>query len=379
MRTRWFGVVAAVCGLGAVLTVMSAQGLSANINGRTIRADRIVQPASAWRRWRWGPGNLPGPPGPGGPPQSRLAYAQACAADIGVINGGNDYNCMTGDEIPITVNGVKQSSPVPGSACDKPVKLGMTQIDGQCVPYTRLVDLSPPNNPDVTVMAICRKYHGTSASSTKFNDLAMIAHNRKTGTTCFFQSPVDQATPLEGTTLPSPMSNKPAASQYWLEPNGAPNNVTYQMPGGIGCTSCHDSDPFILSPWMQQVAKLNKWDPNGKYLVDNNGLFSPVAGRPWVTAGLSAPQPFTQFSKCVAGHRIGGSTLRVIAGGPGGLHDTTNGFPDFHGFMPPGNTDSALWWPYVYNEAVFELDNCVNPASGTPAAGCNTVRAGTIH
>lgn len=340
---------------------------------------RQISPASLWQVFDPGRvviGHRPGPPGPpGGTPQSRYAYAQACAVDIGTIPG---YNCMTqGAVIPITKNSVAQSVPVADNSCDKPVKLGMAN-EGQCVPYTRLVDLSPANNPDVTVMAICRKYHGMPANSSKFNDLAMIAHNRKTGTTCFFQSPVDEPTPLEGTTVPSPMANSAEANKYWLEPSGAPGNVSYTAPAGIYCTSCHDSDPFILSPWIQQVAKLNKWDPTGKYLVDKTGPFSPIASRPWVTAGLSAPQPFTQFSKCTACHRIGGSSMHVVAGGPGGLH-AQNGFPDFHGFMPPGNADSAMWWPYLYNEAVFELDSCVNPSNGTPAAGCNTKRAGAIN
>jgi hypothetical protein len=46
--------------------------------------------------------------------------------------------------------------------------------------------------------------------------------------------------------------------------------------------------------------------------------------------------------------------------------------------MPPGNSDSAAWWPYVYNEAVVELTSCVNPPGGVPVAGCKAVRAGTF-
>ncbi len=362
MNVKQIGLVALAAGTIAALTAANGP--------RYTLATRQLSPAADWVAHHMG-----NPQPPAGTPQSRYAYAQACAVDIGTIPDG--YDCTKGDLIPITKNGVPQSTPVADNSCDKPVKLGLSN-EGQCVPYTRLVDLSPANNKDVTIMAICRRYHGRPAANTQFDDLAIVAHNRKNGSTCFFQSPVDQPTPLEGKSVPSPMSNSAAASKYWLEPLGAPNNVSYTAPGGITCTSCHDSDPFILSPWIQQVAKLNEWDSTGKYLVDLHGTFSGVAGRPWVTKGISAPQPFTQFTKCVACHRIGGSTLHVIANGPGGLH-ASNGFPDLHGFMPPGNADSAMWWPYVYNEAVFELDNCVNPVSGTPAAGCNAVRAGTIH
>ena len=304
------------------------------------------------------------------PPQSRLAYANACKADIGTIPS---YNCMTGTEIPITKNGVKQSAPLADDSCDKPVKLGLSN-EGQCVPYTRLVDLSPANNSNVTIMAICRKYHAsTGPDDPIFNDLAMIAHNRTTGATCFFQSPVDSK--LDGTNVPSPMASTPEASTYWLEPSKVNGKVQYQSPGGISCTGCHDLDPFILSPWIQQVANLGKWDPLGKYNVDKFGAFSAVDQRPWVVADPNTS--VHQSSKCTICHRIGGSSINVIAGGAGGLH-AANGFPDFHGFMPPANADSPFWWPYIYNEAVFELTNCVNPAGNAPAAGCKAVRAGTI-
>src|SRR5262249_28261074 len=44
--------------------------------------------------------------------------------------------------IVVYKNGVKQLVPLLDNSCDKPVKLGLSIVDGQCVPYSRLVDLS---------------------------------------------------------------------------------------------------------------------------------------------------------------------------------------------------------------------------------------------
>lgn len=328
--------------------------------GRTITT-RQLPPASQWIRRDFGRIALALRP-----PQSRLQYAEACAVDIGTIP---EFHCADGIEVPITVGGVKQSTPVPNSACDRPVKLHMAQ-DGQCVPYTRLVDLSPASRPEVTVLAICRRYEGRPAASPIYDDIAMIAHNRKNGATCFFQSPVHEK-PLDGTTVPSPMASTTTASDYWLEPLKENGEVVHSAPGGIACTACHDADPFILSPFIQQVAKLQTWDPKGSYRVDQNGSFAPVAERAWVTAKIDSNLGGDAAGGCLGCHRIGGASHVVIAGGPGGLDG-----PNFHGFMPPGNGDKPAEWQASYGDAIAALESCL--AAAKPPPGCHVHRAGMI-
>ena len=361
-------IAAAGIGLGAAL-IAAGTPFQSVFNQPPVGAVRL--PPVNWQQVkRIDPGVLAGliPA-----PQSRLAYAQACAVDIGTIP---DYDCMSqGVPIPTTKNGIEYAANVGDNDCDRPTKLPMAE-QGQCIHGSRLVDLSPPSRPDVTIMAICRRYHPMAANSTLFNDLAVIAHNRKTGTTCFFQSPVDQSPgPFDGSHVPSPMSSAPLASTYWLEPAADQGTgiVHFAAPGGIACTGCHDSDPFILSPWIKQVAKLGEWDPQGKYLVDRVGPFSDPDQRPWVTAKITLSQPHDHATACFGCHRFGGSSLHRVAEGPGGLTGT-DGTPNFHGFMPLGDATAADAWLGLYGNAVAEIDACLQ--TEMPGIGCNVRRAG---
>ena len=128
--------------------------------------------------------------------QNRAQYAAQCAAEMGTIPA---FNCLDGVVLPITVNGVEQSQPV--TACDNPVQLGLGG-NGQCVPFSRLLRL-PTNNPATEAVAICRKYNASNGPGDPiFADIAVIQHNKATGRTCFFQSPIQAG--LDGRTVPSP-------------------------------------------------------------------------------------------------------------------------------------------------------------------------------
>src|SRR6266540_61055 len=117
----------------------------------------------------------------GADPLNRADYAAKCAAEMGKIPA---FNCLDGELLPITVNGVAQSSPV--LVCDQPVQLGLS-TEGQCVPFARLVRLTP-GDPDLETIAICRKYFSsTGPTDSRFDDIAMIQHKKSTGRTCFFQ------------------------------------------------------------------------------------------------------------------------------------------------------------------------------------------------
>lgn len=330
-------------------------------------------------------------------PQSRAEYAKLCAQAIAPIPA---FNCLNGVEIPIKVtktvfkevtigpNGGKVYVPQtivekptnPVDVCDKPVKL-LLGGDSQCVPFSRLIDVSPADKPHVTSLAICRKYYASSGpSDPNFDDIAMVQHNNITGATCYFQSRVIHKPELgrhDGTKVPSPMSSESDANNFWLEPEkGTDGKVVALNPktpgatGPINCVSCHDSDPFILSPWIGQVAKVGKWDPLKKFRVDLFGTFSKL--RPWV-ANAAAINP---DGGCVGCHRFGGASIYTISNGGGGLN--VDGLINLHGFMPPGDHQSAADWQKQYGAELKKILDCVDVKTpNVPAAGCKAWPAGT--
>src|SRR5512133_1400691 len=134
-------------------------------------------------------------------PPDRAAYAAQCAAEMGKIPG---FNCLNGQLLDITVNGVSQSQLVDN--CDKPVELGLGG-GSQCVPFSRLLAIDT-GKPNVTTIAICRKYFAsTGPNDSRFADIAMIQHNKASGRTCFFQSKLEAN--LDGRTVPSPSDTTP--------------------------------------------------------------------------------------------------------------------------------------------------------------------------
>src|SRR5262245_45799421 len=78
-------------------------------------------------------------------PPDRPTYAAQCAAEMGKIPA---FNCLNGQLLDITVNGVSQSQLV--ANCDKPVQLGLGG-GSQCVPFSRLLALDT-GKPNVTTI-----------------------------------------------------------------------------------------------------------------------------------------------------------------------------------------------------------------------------------
>lgn len=277
-------------------------------------------------------------------PSSRLAYAQQCAAEMGDIP---QFNCLSGQIIPITKNGVPQTQPTGGENCDNPVQLGLGGGAGQCVPFARFMTIST-GNANVTTAIVCRKYEASGpqgANDPMFRDIAVIQHNKATGNTCFFQSKLDG--PLHnGTAVPSPQSNSGAASDVWLEPESS-------GPGGIRCTRCHDADPFIWSPYIVQVADLSKWDPLGPW----NSNFLDAFG---TTVKTFKPNG----NACTACHRIGSEVCDDAGGGNVSVPEVAA-----KRWMPPGFSGTANQWNSDFGPAVSQIESCcANPNQ----AVCNT-------
>jgi hypothetical protein len=94
-----------------------------------------------------------------------------------------------------------------------------------------------------------------------FEDVAIVGHNKTTGHACFFQTLSEHfekaerfgATGIPATRVPPPSEAADVtppgalkADEFWLTP---------QATASIGCYSCHDSDPFIHTPYIDQVRK----------------------------------------------------------------------------------------------------------------------------
>ncbi len=298
---------------------------------------------------------LHGPASFAAPPPARADYADQCAEQMGVIP---PFNCLDGDLLEITVNGVSQTKPVADGKCDNPVQLGMS--GNQCVPFSRLHNLNT-GKPSVTTLAICRKYIASNGPRDPFfDDIAVIQHDRTTGRTCFFQSPLRKK--LDGQTVPSPSERSVAASTYWMENEN-------RGPGGIACTGCHSADPFIWSPYVAQKANLPTWNPLGEF--DSN--FANLFGAP---ATLIQPEK----NACVSCHRFGVSsesgwgcgplTSRYIGSTP---HVMTT--PSI--LMPPGYAGNSAGFEMLFGPSARQIQLCCSnptlpecksrPANGSTA------------
>lgn len=266
------------------------------------------------------------------PQMSRVEYAAQCQARMGRVPA---FNCTAAYARVIPITGLQNNR------CDNPNQLG----SGRCVAGSRIGQLST-GNPDVTTVFICRKY--SAVADPTFHDIAVIQHNRESGDTCWFQTPVGDD--RDGRAAPSPMENSAAANQYWLEPaDVAP----------IDCQKCHDADPFIWTPYLGQVLGQNPdgWNPWGPY--DSN-TFDIFDGRP-------QPRIFEPAgNSCVACHRIGERTVNDSNGAVDLVHRSIANPAD------PFDRDGNAWMPLsgAPNAAhIAQLERCgANPN----LAECNT-------
>ncbi|MDJ0627528.1 MAG: hypothetical protein QNJ44_04640 [Rhodobacter sp.] len=267
-------------------------------------------------------------------------YAAACRAQIGEIPA---FSCADGVTIPVTINGVEPAGYTPGMTCDRPSLLpNGPESDGQCVPGSRILDLSTE---DKQISVMCRQKHIRPADSLYFDEIDIIAHNPASGATCWFQASAVSASHIDGTTIPSPTD--PASSTFF----NAPQAVVHD-----GCGTCHDNDPFMYSPFVGQVWDHVPVNPFGLYFhVDTPGLGFDT----WPTTHI-APRDST----CTGCHRIGvhetcgqltdWATARALIPGAdprGASYPLSHSMPPFHGL-----TERA--WDTINTAAVDDIAAC---------------------
>lgn len=201
------------------------------------------------------------------------------------------FNCLDLDIVPITVNGKTPETYTSDMTCDRPALLPYPEgTDGQCTPYSRM---STHRDDDVQTLLLCRRMFIRPKEDPNFDSIEVIMHNVKSGSTCFFISKNfgGSSEGDDGSRVPPPTELEPpegevSANELWA----TPEEVV-----GHGCIYCHDSDPWMHTPWAAQTGQLpaNPW---GFHAVDVGGPFET-----W-------PKPrsiTTRGNTCTGCHRIG--------------------------------------------------------------------------
>lgn len=345
---------------------------------------------------------------------SLSAYARQCAQRLGRLK---PMSCLDGEIIPITIEGVQVATELTATqassyrfgtgqsqqSCDKPALLELGE-QGQCIPYSRVmrVDSFRPDgskHPDVDTILLCRRYNARlgrhswrgqtfeGSKSPAFEDIAIIQHNRVTGETCWFQAlpPLGESKdtrrvppPDEGSLPAGTPSYAERASTFWLSPT-----ETAQR----DCVMCHDADPWMHSPYIDQV-RLRDGSPlvfsGMKSAGGRTGRYSMVGNRhfpAWTMPTSIAAAPLANGRSCTGCHELGSreSCVRWISQSAGKSFPpnlSRRGRTDFHSshWMPPpgeAGANQAAWDQAGWGEAADRLlACCARPSS----PGCTSKR-----
>jgi hypothetical protein len=312
--------------------------------------------------------------------QTFYQYGAECAKEVTPIPA---FSCMAGEVIPITVNGQLTTSYT--ATCDKPSLLPASDLgsQGQCVPGSRALVLR--DDPVAQISAICRKYVVRDPASTWFDEINIVSHNLKSGKTCWFTAkaavPFTANAGINGRLVPSPSTMPVSAAKRGYEKihpasetllgNWRVEKTTLPNPAAVwmsptqlanlkpACVTCHDSGPFMYSPYIAQTTQL-PGNPFGKYQPRSVGQAFKV----W-------PQPFaisTRGNTCTTCHRMGNmnscglATLQATGKiTPPDTSPAGQKFPLSH-WMSPGNLHSQLQWNEAFQKSAKEIsDCCANP------------------
>ncbi len=162
--------------------------------------------------------------------RTALMYARECEKHLGPFPKFRYEDAL---EIPITQNGKRVIVTAENigknlRSGDKPAAFGAPYQLGNRVGRYQGLKANGSPNPDVVFVTFFRD-----------GGLGVIGHNMKTGATCFL-SVNDEFDLKQG--LPTP--GEPKYNEAWQPPS---------VVGQDGCVKCHMADPFLHSPWIDQV------------------------------------------------------------------------------------------------------------------------------
>ncbi|MBS2014127.1 MAG: hypothetical protein JST00_14650 [Deltaproteobacteria bacterium] len=365
-------------------------------------------------------GGAPEPPREGQPIQSMERYAELCVAELGEIpfftkradgkydtfdcrdfvGSGGPIDGVEGALIPQTVTDADGTDRTPAkcddknqrryncfSKCDEPEWLFQS-----CEPGPTVSTAKNAKGTHWTLLCRSTQHDGegeeTTASLTKtkrFNDIAMIGHDPKTGKTCYFQNKIFDGT--DGSRIPHP-ADVEKSRHVWDTPKGY-------------CMGCHSAEPFIHTPWIDKALRRDgtpivpkmgvhadfeiSWNASPYSVVNRKAQADArVGGGAWE---LPKHLVSEEADACTSCHRIGGGQgmrrFPMWAVGEEGLDTTSSGtsgpilgrfsddkkrFERSH-WMPPrtANLTEVTWPQSKYAKAVAHIKRCAENAS---AEGC---------
>jgi hypothetical protein len=301
---------------------------------------------------------------------SPVAYGERCVAELGEIpffekeadGKYSTYDCIESTEIPLTITKADGS-------VDKPREGTVNQCDNPQYIYS-LCEAGPrvaqrTNDQGTRWVLLCRKSKGGYASN-QYNDIAMIGHNPFTGKTCFFQNALYSKT--DGGHVPHP-ADKEKSQNLWSGVHGG-------LGSGIECSTCHDADPFIHTPWIDGAK-----DAQGRPIVPKMGIDADLAigandapyslinakGQGWkYERQIVSPEA----SACLKCHRMGsGRWTESWISRLGGTDSSWTGITTAafqqaaHKYwMPPdvAMDTEAMWSASVFKTALDFIESCGN-------------------
>ncbi|HWB78096.1 MAG TPA: hypothetical protein VG755_24195 [Nannocystaceae bacterium] len=189
---------------------------------------------------------------------------------------------------PIVTYTVDTSSPEVTLA---PAPIGSTRcantslFTGSCTPGSRVGQLE---HGDVMVRWICRDPYLDLDGRVLYHDVGIIGQNVRTGAACFWDDIND-------------VTHDDDLPQLDLETASAEDRARFEenfyFTDGENCTSCHDHDPFIYTPYLQSTNWKTVAAAKGPY-----GLLD-LEGEVRATGNLHLVSP--RAAPCTSCHRLG--------------------------------------------------------------------------
>ena len=292
--------------------------------------------------------------------QTVLEYGAQCAREIGEIP---PFDCNSGSEIPITVNGKPLGPYDFTKQCDRPSLLFPDEdLDQQCLPHSRILNLSRGLT---QISAYCRQNKPRAQPTTTYDQVVIVLHHAGNGKTCWFESR-DKEKGFDASRVPPPNEKTPPGGHV-------PAVEFWKSPGQLAavkrtCVSCHDASPYVQSPYIAQVWDKVPTDPWGRY--SNIG---PAFESHHFTA-ISTPG-----NTCVGCHRIGSDQSCQLFIGfsagkaalssphvlPRGNNELANSYPLSHWMpMPTDSNMSEEQWNAANMKSVDALLSCCKNPRG---------------
>ncbi len=228
-----------------------------------------------------------------------INYAKKCDAATGIRVPA--FKCANGVLIPEQGN-IPATNPN-ATFCNRP-----DVLHGYCDPGSRFLVL-PGRTTNAVAVALCRKV-GRSITSNRYDDIAVIQHNKKNGATCFYQA-LDN---LSGN-VPSPRAVKVAGTNSWQ--SGGNGWMSPRRTEAIGCTGCHDNGAFIRSPYLAQLTKKPHALPNSADGFNNLNTPYKFVGLDYATNrtwSVRLASPNNVDYSCIACHRLAVSNITQVHG-----------------------------------------------------------------